>query len=82
VHLKQAKWSPTPNSSICSTHFSKEDFTGIFSSHSGKRPHKATDEVGIVDFPKYANTGEDMPLYGHAKRMVCIQLYYIIQIIY
>ena len=82
VRLKRAKWSPTPNSSICSAHFAKEDFTGIFSSHSGKRPRLATDEIGIVALPKYANTGEDKPLSARAKRMVCIQLYCIIQIIY
>ncbi len=71
VCLKRAKWDPTPNSSICSAHFAKEDFAGIFSSHSGKRPRLATDEIGIVAFPKYANTAVDKPLSTQDKKMVC-----------
>ena len=26
VHKKRGKWEPTPNSSVCSAHFAKEDF--------------------------------------------------------
>ena len=26
VHNKRGKWEPTPNSSVCSAHFAKEDF--------------------------------------------------------
>ena len=70
VRTKQAKWDPTPNSSICSAHFAKEDFTGIFSVHSGKRPRLNTDEIGIVAIPKF-NTVADKPLSARAKRMVC-----------
>ena len=36
----------------CSAYFAKEDFTVIFSSHSGKRARLATDEIGIVAIPK------------------------------
>ena len=36
VRVKRAKWDPTPNSSICSKQFAKEDFAGIFSIHSVK----------------------------------------------
>ena len=37
VHLKRAKWDPTPNSCICSAHFAKEDFTEMVSITSLKR---------------------------------------------
>ena len=74
VRVKRAKWDPTPNSSICSTHFAKEDFADIFSIHSGKRPRLTTDEIGIVPIPKYTNTADDKPLSARAKRMVCKQM--------
>ena len=70
--FKRAKWDPTPNSSNCSTHFAKEDFAGIFSIRSGKRPRLTTDETGIVPIPEY--TADDKPLSARAKRMVCKQL--------
>ena len=69
---RKAKWDPTPNSSNCSTHFAKEDFAGIFSIRSGKRPRLTTDEIGIVLIPKY--TADDKPLSARAKRMVCKQM--------
>jgi hypothetical protein len=78
VCLKQAKWGPTPSSCVCSAHFAHEDFTGIFLSHSGKRPRLATDEIGIVAIPKYTNTADDKPLSARAKRMVCTIMLYII----
>lgn len=31
VRLKRANWDPTPNSSVCSAHFAKEDFTQMIS---------------------------------------------------
>jgi hypothetical protein len=68
--LKQAKWGPTLNSCICSAHFANEDFTDIFSTHSGKRLRLATDEIGIIAIPKYTNTADDKPLSVRAKRMV------------
>lgn len=70
VRLKRAKWHPTPNSSICSAHFAKEDFTEMFPSLSGKKPRLATDEIGIVAIPKYTTNADSKPLSARSKRMV------------
>ena len=69
---KRAKWDPTPNSSICLAHFSKDDFAEIFS-FSGKVRRLVSDEIGVVAIPKHANTSvEDLPSTARAKRAVSI----------
>ncbi|XP_046863426.1 uncharacterized protein LOC124457186 [Xenia sp. Carnegie-2017] len=69
VRLKRAKWDPTPNSSICSAHFAKEDFSQMFSGLSAKVPRLATDEIGVVAVPKY-NIAAECPPSARAKRRV------------
>ncbi|XP_028408438.1 uncharacterized protein LOC114531007 [Dendronephthya gigantea] len=73
VRSKRAKWDPTPNSSICSAHFDRKDFTQMFSGFSGKVPRLASDEIGVVAVPKYhAVTTETVvkPSSARARRMV------------
>ena len=71
VRLKRAKWDPTPNSSICSAHFAKEDFTQMFAGPSAKVPRLVTDEIGVVAVPKYnVNLVTASMPSARAKRMV------------
>ncbi|XP_028394475.1 uncharacterized protein LOC114518668 [Dendronephthya gigantea] len=73
VRSKRAKWDPTPNSSICSAHFDRKDFTQMFSGFSGKVPRLASDEIGVVAVPKYHTVTTETvvkPSSARARRMV------------
>ena len=73
VRLKWAKWDPTPNSTICSTHFAKDDFTQRFFGISNQIHWLVADEIGVAAIPKYSICSEEKPLSARAKRMVSIQ---------
>ena len=51
VRLKRAKWDPTPNSSICSAHFAKDDFTQRFLGISNQSDWLVADEIGVAAIP-------------------------------
>lgn len=73
VRLKRAKWDPTPNSSICSAHFAKDDFTQRFLGISKQSHWLVADEIGVAAIPNYNICSEEKPLSARAKRMVSIQ---------
>ena len=55
VHNKREKWEPTPNTSVCSAHFAKEDFHNMFATLSTKKPPLIFDKIGVVAIPNYMN---------------------------
>ena len=69
VRNKRAKWEPTPNSSVCSAHFAKEDFYDMFTTLSTKKPRLIFDKIGVVAVPKYANP-DNRALSARDKRKV------------
>ena len=55
VRNKRTKLEPTPNSSVCSAHFAKEDFYDMFATLSTKKTRLIFDKIGVVAVPKYTN---------------------------
>ena len=69
VRNKRAKWEPTPNSSVCSAHFAKENFYDMFATLSTKKPRLIFDKIGVVAVPKYTNP-DNRALSARDKRKV------------
>ena len=66
---KRAKWEATPNSSVCSARFAKEDFYDMFATLSTKKPRLIFDKIGVVAVPKYTNP-DNKALSARDKRKV------------
>ena len=72
VKLRRAKWEPSKNSHLCSTHFKDQDFMSQFANEDElKNRWLCRDEIGICVFPSvHSGAEKEKPLSARDKRMV------------